>query len=84
MINERAVVAIKRRIEQIYKAEGTVRIVCDKHTYNIVKDKISVYTFDDFGIYLEGNVPSSYQCCCVFNRAYIPFESITGITGRGF
>lgn len=81
MINQEAVLALKRHIEEILKEEGLVRIVCDKRIYRITKDKTS-YKFDGYGVFLTGSVLCTYQCSCVFGRVYIPYETITALTGK--
>lgn len=75
--------AIKRHIRNIFAAEGTLRIVCDKYVYRITKDDITSYTFDEYGVFLEGNIACTYQASCGFKRVYIPFGTITAITGKG-
>ena len=74
--------AVKRHIGKIFEAEGTLRIVCDRHTYRITKDGITSYTFDEYGVFLEGNICCTYQASCVFKMVYIPFGTITAITGE--
>lgn len=72
---------IKRHIQEIFKTEGLVRVVCDKHTYYMDKDRITAYEFDDYGVSLVGQIDCTYQACCTFGMVYIPFESITTLTG---
>lgn len=82
MMTEGAVEAIKHRLEEIFEAEGVVRIVCDKHVYYMDKAEITAYEFDYYGISLMGNIRCVYQCSCIFNRVYIPIETITALTGK--
>lgn len=81
MITTLAISALKRRFKEIFEDEGYVRIVCDKHTYCISKDQSTSYTFDDYGIYAIGKICASYQTSCLFGKVYIPYESITALTG---
>lgn len=83
MISEGTIFAVKKNFEEIYRAEGYVCIVCDKHNFHIDKDKIKSYKFDQYGISLSGVIPYSYQSYCTFNRVYIPIEAITALTGKG-
>lgn len=81
MITASAISALKHHIEEIFKAEGHVRIVCNRHTYYMDKDKLTSCQFDGYGIALMGRIYCTYQGSCSFGRVYIPFESITTLTG---
>lgn len=82
MMTQEAITALKRHIKEIYEEEGFVRIMCDKHVYYMVNDEITSYKFDCYGVCLVGRIPAVYQCKCFFGKVYIPFETITGLTGR--
>lgn len=82
MMTEGAIEALKHNIEEIFEAEGTVRIECDKHTYYIVDDEITSYEFDSYGISLTGKIKCVYQTSREFGRVYIPFTAITALTGK--
>lgn len=80
MMTEGAIKAIKHHLEEILEAEGAVRIVCDKYVYYM--DKTTSYEFDHYGISLMGKIRCVYQCSCIFERVYIPVETITALTGK--